>query len=164
MALPSAVTLGSVAFVVAAGVGLAAVASNASEAPASNQPVAHDSAKPDDAAKQQPDQTKAEPKQQKQPAKPQHRRDPVPKVFVEVYNNSGVTGLAADKARLLDRAGWNVAATDNWYGNIPTNTVYYPARLRDSARQLAKTLHITRTRPAVSPMQFDRLTVIFTHP
>ena len=87
----------------------------------------------------------------------------MPKVFVEVYNNSGITGLAADKARALEQAGWNVAATDNWYGDIPANTVYYPARLQGSARDLAKTLHITRTRPAVSPMQFDRLTVIFTH-
>ena len=149
MALPSAVTLGSVAFVVAAGIGLAAVASNASEDPASQQPSAHDTTKPDTT---KPDTTK-----------PDKRPDPVPKVFVEVYNNSGITGLAATKARQLERAGWNVAATDNWYGNIPANTVYYPARLEDSARDLAKTLHITRTRPAVSPMQFDRLTVIYTH-
>ena len=40
MALPSAFTLGSVAFVVAAGVGLAAVASNASDDPSPNKPVA----------------------------------------------------------------------------------------------------------------------------
>jgi hypothetical protein len=92
------------------------------------------------------------------------RPDPVPKVFVEVYNNSGVTGLAADKAKILERAGWNVAATDNWYGNIPDNTVYYPAALHRQANRLAKVLQITRLRPAVSPMQFDRLTVIFTSP
>ena len=162
MALPSAVTLGSVAFVVAAGIGLAAVASNASEDPASQQPSAHDTPKPDTTDQQEQDQPKAKPKSDKKP-KPDKRPDPVPRVFVEVYNNSGITGLAATKARELERAGWNVAATDNWYGNIPANTVYYPARLEDSARDLAKTLHITRTRPAVSPMQFDRLTVIYTH-
>ena len=162
MALPSAVTLGSVAFVVAAGIGLAAVASNASEDPAPDQPSAHDTPKPDTTDKQKQDQPKTKPKSDKK-TKPDKRPDPVPKVFVEVYNNSGITGLAATKARELERAGWNVAATDNWYGNIPANTVYYPARLEDSARDLAKTLHITRTRPAVSPMQFDRLTVIYTH-
>ena len=162
MALPSAVTLGSVAFVVAAGIGLAAVASNASEDPASQQPSAHETTKPDTTDKQTQDQPTTKPKPDKQP-KPDKRQDPVPKVFVEVYNNSGITGLAAAKARELERAGWNVAATDNWYGNIPANTVYYPARLQASARDLAKTLHITRTRPAVSPMQFDRLTVIYTH-
>jgi hypothetical protein len=151
-----------VAFVVAAGIGLAAVASNASEDPDAQQPSAHNSTKPDTTNKQQQDQPKTKPKSE-QKQKPDKRPDPVPKVFVEVYNNSGITGLAATKARELERAGWNVAATDNWYGNIPANTVYYPARLEDSARDLAKTLHITRTRPAVSPMQFDRLTVIYTH-
>lgn len=88
----------------------------------------------------------------------------MPPVLVEVFNNSGVTGLAAAKAALLQGAGWNVAATDNWYGNIPANTVYYPAKLEADARKLAKTLHVTRLRPAVSPMRFDRLTVIFTSP
>ena len=62
----------------------------------------------------------------------------MPKVFVEVYNNSGITGLAAETARVLERAGWNVAATDNWYGNIPANTVYYPARLDSQAEQLGQ--------------------------
>jgi hypothetical protein len=84
----------------------------------------------------------------------------VPTAFVEVYNNSGITGLAAQRARVLERAGWNVAATDNWYGNIPDSTVYYPDQLSDQAHRLAKVLDITRLRPAVSPMQFDRLTVI----
>jgi hypothetical protein len=162
VALPSAVTLGSVAFVVAAGIGLAAVASNASEDPASQEPSAHDTTKPDTTDQQEQDQPKAKPKSDKK-QKPDKRQDPVPRVFVEVYNNSGITGLAATKARELERAGWNVAATDNWYGNIPANTVYYPARLQKSAGDLAKALHITRTRPAVSPMQFDRLTVIYTH-
>jgi hypothetical protein len=162
MALPSAVTIGSAAFVVAAGVGLVAVASSASEDPAAKKPAAHDSVtppadvKPDKQALVKPDHEPA-----KKP-KPHERPDPIPQVFVEVYNNSGVTGLAADKAQVLERAGWNVAATDNWYGNIPDNTVYYPDKLARQAHQLAKVLHITRLRPAVSPMQFDRLTVIFT--
>ena len=48
----------------------------------------------------------------------------------------------------------------NWYGHIPADTVYYPPHLRAAAKKLAHTLHITRLRPAVAPMQFDRLTVI----
>jgi len=86
----------------------------------------------------------------------------VPAVLVEVYNNSGISGLAADKAAALQNAGWNVAATDNWYGDIAANTVYYPDGLRLQGSRLAKELRITRLRPSVSPMQFDRLTVIFT--
>ena len=159
MALPSAVTLGSVAFVVAAGIGLAAVASNASEDPASQQPSAHDTTKPDTTDKQQQDQPKTKPKSEKK-QKPDKRPEPVPKVFVEVYNNSGITGLAATKARELERAGWNVAATDNWYGNIPADTVYYPPALHQAAVKLAKVLHIERLHTAVAPMKFDRLTVI----
>ncbi len=83
-------------------------------------------------------------------------------MYVEVYNNSGVTGLAADRAAFLQGAGWNVSGTDNWYGAIPGTTVYYPAGYRSQATELAETLGITRLRPAVSPMQFDRLTVILT--
>ena len=155
MALPSAVMLGSLAFVVAAGVGLVAVASSAAEdtgkEPSADQPKTPPEAPPTTAPTKKP--------QHKPPAKP---RDTVPKVLVEVYNNSGISGLAADRAAVLHSAGWNVAATDNWYGNIPANTVYFPDRMQRQARELADVLDITRLRPAVSPMQFDRLTVIFT--
>jgi hypothetical protein len=88
--------------------------------------------------------------------------DVIPTVLVEVYNNSGISGLAAERAASLQNAGWNVAATDNWYGNIASNTVYYPDGMKGQATQLAKEFGITRLRPAISPMQFDRLTVIFT--
>ncbi|MEJ7690333.1 MAG: LytR C-terminal domain-containing protein [Nocardioidaceae bacterium] len=164
MALPSAVTLGSLAFVVVAGVGFVAVTSSAAE---------------DDSARRAPEvaspSTTAPPS--KAPARQQHSTKPdvdrpphrrpkpdsaVPDVFVEVYNNSGVTGLAADKASFLEGAGWSVSATDNWYGDIPSTTVYYPGRLKPQAARLAKALGVSRLRPAVSPMQFDRLTVIFT--
>jgi hypothetical protein len=159
MALPSAVTLGSLAFVVVAGIGFVAVTSAAGEKPsAQSKPAADTTTK---SGKDTPAKHEAH-----KPTKDAHRRTPpldaVPKTFVEVYNNAGVSGLAASKAKLLEDAGWNVAATDNWYGNIPANTVYYPAKLESNAKQLAKLLHITRLRPAVLPMQFDRLTVIFT--
>ncbi len=162
MALPSAVTLGSLALVVVAGVGFVAVTSSAAE----DDSTQHADASP--ATTTLPSRAPAHHKPSTEPddgRKPRHRPKPdnaVPKVFVEVYNNSGVTGLAADKAAFLEGAGWSVSATDNWYGDIPSTTVYYPARLKPQATRLAKALGVDRLRPAVSPMQFDRLTVIFT--
>lgn len=95
-----------------------------------------------------------------QPDKPAVRRG---KVYVEVYNNSGVTGLAGSVADTATDIGWQVVGTDNWYGgNIPANTVYYPKRLKAAARVLALDLGIQRLAPAVDPMRLDRLTVILT--
>ena len=84
------------------------------------------------------------------------------KVYVEVYNNSGVSGLAGRVAATATQAGWKVVGSDNWYGTIPASTVYYPAKLRRAARALALDLGIRRTVPAVDPMKLDRLTVILT--
>lgn len=83
-------------------------------------------------------------------------------VFVEIYNNSGITGLAGDTAGRASGAGWKVVGSDNWVGTIPASTVYFPERLREAARLLARDLGIERTRIAVAPMRFDRLTVILT--
>ena len=178
MALPSAVTIGSLALVAAAGVGLVAVASDANDNAGHQEQTV--SGSPDSTGTQattsSPSSGSSTPSStststEERPGRPKgtlgthpQRPDPVPKVFVEVYNNSGVSGLAAETAQVLERAGWNVAATDNWYGNIPANTVYYPDALHSQAKKLAKVLHITRIRPAVSPMQFDRLTVILVRP
>lgn len=156
MALPSAASLSCLAFVVVAGVGLVAVSSNAADEPTAPKAAAPPTTAPVATIRPAP---APEPK----PTRPDPTPEPViPQVLVEVYNNSGVSGLAADKAAVLDDAGWNVAATDNWYGSIPENTVYYPGSLRTQALKLAKTLQVARVRPAVSPMQLDRLTVIFT--
>ena len=84
----------------------------------------------------------------------------MPDVLIEIYNNNGITGRAEQAAAILQGAGWNVSATDNWYGNIPADTVYYPPALHDDAVKLAKVLHIARLHAAVAPMKFDRLTVI----
>lgn len=166
MALPSAVSLGSLAVIVAAGVGLVAISAGATkEEPAAGPPT---SASPTASATSAV--PSARPTTPVAPAQTLHKRkqsppaqpDAVPKVLVEVYNNSGISGLAAQKAAALQSAGWIVAATDNWYGNIPANTVYYPPQLHDEAVQLAKVLGVERLMPAVAPMQFDRLTVIFT--
>ena len=84
------------------------------------------------------------------------------KVYVEVYNNSGVTGLAGEVATSATQAGWKVVGSDNWYGTIPASSVYYPPKLVRAARALALDLGIRRTVPAVDPMKLDRLTVILT--
>jgi hypothetical protein len=84
------------------------------------------------------------------------------KVYVEVYNNSGITGLAGRVAATATSAGWKVVGADNWYGSIPASTVYYPATLKRAAHALALDLGIHRVMPAVDPMHLDRLTVILT--
>ena len=58
-------------------------------------------------------------------------------VYVEVFNNSGIKGLAAATAAKATQVGWQVVGEDNWYGAIPASTVYYPARLKAEAKQLA---------------------------
>jgi hypothetical protein len=82
--------------------------------------------------------------------------------YVEVFNNSGISGLAGSTAARAQGAGWQVVGSDNWYGTIPASTVYYPARLHAAARLLGKDLGIHRLRPAIAPMRGDRLTVILT--
>ncbi|MGH3317137.1 MAG: LytR C-terminal domain-containing protein, partial [Nocardioidaceae bacterium] len=94
---------------------------------------------------------------------PRDAPDPeAPDVYVEVYNNTTITGLAASTAAQLQDGGWQVVGVDNWRGDIPSSTVYYPAGMEDEADQLADTLGFGRVRGAVAPMKFDRLTVILT--
>ena len=83
-------------------------------------------------------------------------------VYVEVYNNSGVSGLAGRVGQTATQAGWQVVGTDNWYGTIPASTVYYPPQLQRAARALALDLGIGRTVLAIDPMRADRLTVVLT--
>ena len=82
--------------------------------------------------------------------------------IVVVFNNSGITGLASRTSGRAQGAGWNVVGSDNWYGTIPATTVYYPQRLHAAAKVLARDLGIRRIKPAIDPMQGDRLTVILT--
>jgi hypothetical protein len=83
-------------------------------------------------------------------------------VYVEVYNNSGITGLAGSYAATAGDVGWQVVGEDNWVGSVPESTVYYPARLEAAGKQLALDLGISRTMPAVGEMRLDRLTVVLT--
>ena len=83
-------------------------------------------------------------------------------IYVEVYNNSNIHGLAGEMAGRAQSAGWNVVGSDNWYGTVDASTVYFPQRLSRAAHLLAQDLGIKRLRPAISPMRLDRLTVILT--
>jgi hypothetical protein len=102
---------------------------------------------------------KPTPKTHHRPAKPQVDRSTV---IVQVFNNSHISGLAGRVAGRATNAGWQVVGSDNWYGTIPTSTVYYPPRLKAAGRLLALDLGIHRTMAAVAPMRLDRLTVILT--
>lgn len=95
----------------------------------------------------------------KRPAKPVVERG---ETYVAVFNNSNISGLAGATANRIDSAGWQVVASDNWYGTIPASTIYYPPRLKEAAEMLSQDLGIERLMPSVDPMQMDRLTVILT--
>jgi hypothetical protein len=109
----------------------------------------------------EPSRTAPEPviEEKPEPKKPEVRRGGT---YVEVYNNSGISGLAGRTAKQARGAGWQVVGSDNWYGTIPASTVYFPPRLEAEARLLGKDLHIRRLKPAIAPMRMDRLTVILT--
>ena len=143
-----------------AAVALAGVAFVATNAGASADPV--DTARPvTTSPSPTPTRTAPKPvikKDEKPKKQPVRRND----VFVEVYNNSGIAGLAGSTADTIAGAGWQVVGSDNWYGMIPASTVYYPDRLAAEGRLLAKDLGIKRLKPAISPMRLDRLTVILT--
>jgi hypothetical protein len=158
MALSSPVALLSAAAVVAAGAAFFATGQDERPAeaatPVTATPTATDPA---------PSETAPEPVITKQPEQ-KPKKPPVRRggTYVEVYNNSGISGLAGQTAKRASGAGWQVVGSDNWYGTIPASTVYFPPRLADEAKLLGRDLGIRRLRPAISPMRFDRLTVILT--
>ena len=96
------------------------------------------------------------------PAKPKPKPLKRGEVFVEVFNNTRIKGLAGGVAERAKSAGWNVVGSENWYGTVEGSTVYYPPRLEAAAKALGRDLGIERRRTAEEPMQFDRLTVILT--
>lgn len=114
-----------------------------------------------EAPDESPSPTFTPPDKEPKPKPPAVRRG---QVFVEVYNNSGITGLAGSVGEQTTGMGWQVVGTDNWYGTIPATTVYYPPKLKRAGKQLALDLGIKRTAPAVDPMRLDRLTLILTGP
>jgi hypothetical protein len=158
MALPSGFTVASAVVVAAAAVGLVLTSGSANAGTPDRSPT-HSAT-----ATSRPGSSSTGHSSRAHAGSNHHRsvRHVAPKAPVAVYNNAGIRGLAAEKADMLQGAGWDVAAVANWYGNIPANTVYYPPGLRPAAHRLAAVLGVQRLRPAVAPMQLDRLTVIFT--
>ena len=98
----------------------------------------------------------------KKPIEPKEPKVVRGEVYVEVYNNSGITGLAGQYAATAGDVGWQVVGSDNWYGTVPGSTVYYPGRLEAAGKQLALDLGISRVMPATGSMRLDRLTVVLT--
>lgn len=149
VAFPSPLVMLSVVAVAMAGI--AFVATNGSEEPEREiTPVAQPESSPAPEAEPAPE--------------PEKKRKPVQrgKVMVEVYNNSGIKGLAGTTAGKLTEIGWQVVGSDNWYGTIPSSTVYFPEGRKRAAQTLARDLGIKRIAPAVDPMRLDRVTVILT--
>ena len=73
----------------------------------------------------EPSPTVAETPSPEPKPKPQVKRG---EVYVEVYNNSGIRGLAAETAAKATGVGWAVVGEDNWQGpvsythlTLPTN-------------------------------------------
>ena len=159
IALPSPVAALSLGAVLLAGVAFVATSGSSEEPAQAAAPVTSSPTPTPTTTTTAPKQViekKAAPKKKKEPAV---RRG---EVYVEVYNNSGISGLAGTTASKISGAGWQVVGSDNWYGTISGSTVYYPQRLEAAAKLLARDLGITRLKPAISPMRFDRLTVILT--
>ena len=158
VALASPVALLSVGAVVLAGAAFVATAGHDEEptrpASAAAAAVTTTPAAPPTSTAPEPAVTKPKPK----------KKSPVRRggTYVEVYNNSGISGLAGSTAARAQGAGWEVVGSDNWYGTIPASTVYYPARLHAQAKLLGKVLGISRLKPSIAPMRGDRLTVILT--
>lgn len=151
LVLPSPVVMLSIVAVVMAGVAFVATRNP----PPAEREIATISQQPTATPTPSAEPTK------KPPAKPVVDRGKVP---VEVYNNSGITGLAGRVATRASRIGWQVVGSDNWYGTVDATTVYYPKRLKAAAKQLALDLGVRRTAPAVDPMRLDRITLILTGP
>ncbi len=78
-----------------------------------------------------------------------------------VFNQTSISGLAAETANAFESAGWNVVGVDNWVGSVPTDTVYFYPGDREAAERLAKDFpDVGRVWPASAPMPAGALTVI----
>ena len=154
LVLPTRLMVFSISAVVVAG--LAFVATQPDNGPDVASPAALSEPKPTPTAVTS---TPVTPSATPRSTKPAVRRGAV---YVVVFNNSNVKGLAGKTATRAQRAGWNVVATDNWYGTVDSTAVYYPPRLKAAAEELGFDLGIKRIKPSQEPMQFDRLTVILT--
>lgn len=81
---------------------------------------------------------------------------------IGVYNNTSTAGLARTVAAKAEAVGWQISRTANWRGQVPANTVYYPAGFATQAQLLGKDLGFTRVLPATATMQSDQLTLVLS--
>jgi LytR cell envelope-related transcriptional attenuator len=89
--------------------------------------------------------------------------DPAMKAPVLVLNASSVNGLAARTEEALLDAGWPVAGTENWSGDVATTTLFYPEKLLPAAETLARAFPQIKTlSPAQDGMNNDQLTLVLT--
>jgi hypothetical protein len=85
----------------------------------------------------------------------------VDKVPIVVLNQTGISGLAAQFQKELEAGGWEVSGIDDFRGNVPATTVYFPPGLRPVAKALmAQFPQIGRIHPAFSGISTSQLTVI----
>ena len=85
----------------------------------------------------------------------------VVKVPVVVLNQTIVSGLAARFQKELEAGGWAVSDIDDFRGNVPATTVYFPPGLRPAAKALmAQFPQVGRIRPAFPGISTTQLTVI----
>jgi hypothetical protein len=82
---------------------------------------------------------------------------------VVVLNQTTVTGLAAQFQEELEAGGWTVSGIDDFRGNVPATTVYFPPGLRAAAKALmAQFPQVGRIRPAFPGISTTQLTVILS--
>lgn len=90
---------------------------------------------------------------------PAHAAAPTIRAEVVVLNQTLVHGLAAQVAAQLRRAGWSVAATGNFHGQLPATTVYYPPGMAGAAGAVAAQVG-GRVRPRFGNLSVSRVTVV----
>lgn len=96
---------------------------------------------------------------------PRPAADRTPEVFarlpVVIFDEARHREVVVAFRTALRSAGWDVAGTGPWVGNVPVSTVYYPPGMKAAARELMSAFpSITRGRPAFPGVPTDKLTVI----
>lgn len=84
----------------------------------------------------------------------------VASVRVAVLNGTRIEGLAARTAADLGALGWDVPVVDDFVGDVPASTVFYPSGRVDAARALAAAVGVERVRPAPPAIPERRLTLV----
>ena len=128
---------------------------------ASSEPTKDDGDKSDKKDGTKKDDTKNNKNDKNSDTKKDGDEPPVPQIPVYVFNQTTISGLAAEIGSAMDSAGWNIVGVDNWIGHVPSDTVYFYPGDRAAADRLSKDFpEIARVWPASAPMPAGALTVI----